>query len=86
MEKHPISHGQPTRETVCWREHNPGYVCILPEGHEEVEADLRAELTARIEAVWDDECSGNRSIYCERCRAYGTVLEIVTGVKVELAR
>lgn len=37
MDKHPISRGQPNEFTTCWREHNPGYVCILPEGHDDVE-------------------------------------------------
>lgn len=56
MDKHPISKGQPTEHTVCWREHTPGSVCLLPEGHEryftslpDVDA-LRAHLDALNEA------------------------------------
>ena len=31
--KHPISQGQPSEHTTCWREHEEGRVCMLQEGH-----------------------------------------------------
>ena len=35
-EKHPISEGRDDRDRLCWREHAPGLVCVLPEGHADV--------------------------------------------------
>lgn len=50
MNKHPISRGQDDEFTTCWREHRPGYVCILPEGHPEGE-DRDAATDAAYEAI-----------------------------------
>lgn len=37
MDKHPISKGQPSEFTTCWREHTPGAVCLREEGHDDIE-------------------------------------------------
>lgn len=44
--KHPIAVGQASYETVCWREHNPGFVCIRPEGHLMDDEDSQPESVA----------------------------------------
>lgn len=49
-DKHPISQGMESEHTLCWREHNPGYVCILPEGHAEGE-DRDAAVVAAYAAI-----------------------------------
>lgn len=63
-DKHPISVGQPTEFTLCWRVHRDGYVCIREEGHPAVDADARAEhiraRIARAYAVAEDVRTGRR--------------------------
>lgn len=51
MDKHPISRGTVNEHTLCWREHNPGYVCILPEGHDEWGKDRDAATDAAYAAI-----------------------------------
>ena len=50
-DKHPISRGMEREHILCWREHNPGYVCILPEGHEEWGEDRDAATDAAYDAI-----------------------------------
>ncbi len=50
-DKHPISRGMESEHILCWREHNPGYVCILPEGHEEWGEDRDAATDAAYDAI-----------------------------------
>lgn len=50
-DKHPISRGQDDEFTVCWREHRPGYVCLLPEGHDVHRPDVADAVRAAEEAL-----------------------------------
>jgi hypothetical protein len=56
-DKHPVSVGQPTEHTLCWRVHRDGYVCIRDEGHPDehaVTADA-AHVAAVAEATrWEN--------------------------------
>lgn len=44
--KHPISQGQESELTTCWREHNPGRICMLDEGHPPLESNDRPLVAA----------------------------------------
>ena len=62
-DKHPIALGQPTYLTTCWRVHHDGFVCVLPEGHEDVR-----RVRVDDNACGDPECCGlNRGAYCQEC-------------------
>ncbi len=59
MDKHPISKGQDDEFTTCWREHREGWVCLLPEGHRDLDTLLPDAMRPYtdldiLEAAWRD--------------------------------
>lgn len=59
--KHPIASGQENYDTVCWREHRIGQVCILPEGHNPY---------SQIRHVLDGELQYDALLFvCPGCKA-----------------
>lgn len=64
-DKHPISLTQDDRDTTCWREHTPGLVCMLPEGHpEQHETSLADDIAETIHEATPHVCQFP-VIYCE---------------------
>jgi len=61
-DKHPISVGRADRDDLCWREHTPGAVCLLPEGHavgdepaQDADAAVAAAYAASGEVIASDD-------------------------------
>jgi len=57
--KHPISTGREDQSSKCWREHEPGWICLRPEGH----SSWAVDPTLQNLQVWTQEAAtqNNRS-------------------------
>lgn len=64
-DKHPISLTQDDRDTLCWREHTPGWVCVLPEGHPEPSGTTMVEDIAEVIHMATPHICQFPVIYCE---------------------